>query len=50
MTKEKQRYLLHDSELFYNFPFGKSEFKKLIHTITTTFSPAEALSLLDTVN
>ena len=33
MTKEKQRYLLYDSELFYNFPFGKSEFKKLIHNI-----------------
>ena len=49
MTKEKQRYLLYDSELFYNFPFGKSEFKKLIHTITTTFSPAEALSLLELI-
>ena len=49
MTKKKQRYLLYDSELFYNFPFGKSEFKKLIHTITTTFSPAEALSLLELI-
>ena len=47
--KKQKRYLIYGPDIFYNFPFGKSDFKKLVHNITITFSQSEALALLELI-
>ena len=47
--KKQKRYLMYGPDLFYNFPFGKSDFKKLVHKITILFSQSEALILLELI-
>ena len=40
---------MYGPDIFYNFPFGKSDFKKLVHNITILFSQNEALNLLELI-
>ena len=49
MMKKQKRYSMYGPDIFYNFPFGKSDFKKLVHNITILFSQNEALNLLELI-
>ena len=49
MMKKQKRYSMYGPDIFYNFPFGKSDFKKLVHNITIMFSQSDALALLELI-
>ena len=49
MSKKNKRYNIYGTDLFYNLPFGKGEFKTLIHNIILSHSPSEALLLIELV-
>lgn len=49
MCKNPKRYPIYGTDLFYDFPFGKTEFKKLIHNLTLAFSPSEALLVIELI-
>ena len=49
MCKNSKRYPIYGTDLFYDFSFGKADFKKLIHNITLAFSPSEALLVIELI-